>query len=183
MAQTERDQVIIRSLLADNVSGNVSPEDLRDAIASLMGYASLSLSPTGAPAVMSAVGTSYVLVDVFDKIEVQSSDVNVLGSGADLTPDFRLVCNSEGIYKWEFYCALTSSQDNRLVTFRPHVNNAVGFTELSQFHATGANAEAFAFSGMGSFDPADELDMRVLLNTGTANLTFLGASFVMHRVG
>lgn len=183
MAQTERDQVTIRSLLDDNVSGNISPQDLRDAVASLMGYASLLLTPTGAPAVMNAVGTSYVLVDVFDTIAVQSSDVNILGSNADLTPDFRLVANSEGIYRVDFFASFSSSQNNRLVTFRPHINDAVALTEVQQFMSNGPDIQVVSFTGMGSFDPADEIDIRVLIDTGTANLTFQAAGFHMHRVG
>jgi hypothetical protein len=183
MAQTERDQVIIRSLLADNVSGNVSPEDLRDALASMMGYASLLLTPAGSPAVMSAVGTSFVLVDIFDTVAVQSSDVNVLGSNADLAPDFRLVANSEGIYKADFFASISSSQNNRLVTFRPHINDLVALTDVDQFMSNGSDIQIISFSAMGSFDPGDELDMRILIDTGTSNITFTAAALSMHRVG
>ncbi len=183
MAQTERDQAIIRSLLADNTSGNISPTDVRDAIASLMGYASLALTPAGTPAVMSAVGTSFELIDVYDQISSQSSDVNDAGSDADLSPDFRLVANADGFYKVDFSASVSSSQNNRLLTFRPHVNNAVALTDIQQFMSNGSDIQIISFSGIGEFDPGDQIDMRVLVDTGTTNLTFEAATFTMHRIG
>lgn len=183
MSQTERDQVIVRSLLQDNVSGDISPADIRDAIASLMGYACLLLTPTGAPAVMNGVDTSFQLVDIFDTISAQSSDVNLLGSNADLGPDFRLVANADGFYKIDFFASFSLSENNRLVTFRPHINDAVTLTEVDQFVGTGSDTQVVSFSAIADLDPADEIDMRVLLNTGTANMTFLAAALMMHRVG
>lgn len=183
MAQTERDQAVIRSLLADNTSGNISPTDMRDAIASLMGYAALALTPAGAPAVMNTVGTTYDLIDIYDDIVAQSSDVNVGGSDADLTPDWRLVANADGFYKVDFSASISSSQNNRLLTFRPFVNNAVALTEIQQFMSNGADIQIISFSGIGEFDPGDQIDMRVHVDTGTSNLTFEAATFTMHRVG
>lgn len=183
MAQTERDQAIIRSLLADNVSGNISPTDMRDALASLMGYASLALTPAGTPAVMNGVGTSFVLVDVYDQITSQSSDVNAAGSDADLTPDFRLVANSDGFYKVDFSASISSSANNRLLTFRPFVNNAEALTDIQQFMSNGPDIQIISFSGVGNFDPGDQIDMRVHVDTGTSNLTFEAATFTMHRIG
>ena len=183
MAQTERDQATIRSLLADNVSGNISPTDMRDALASLMGYASLALTPTGAPATMSAVGTSFELIDIYDDIVAQSSDVNAAGSDADLTPDFRLVANADGFYKVDFSASIDSSANNRLLTFRPFVNNAVALTEIQQFMSNGSDIQIISFSGIGNFDPGDQIDMRVHVDTGTSNITFHAATFTMHRVG
>lgn len=183
MSQTERDQATIRSLLADNVSGNISPQDMRDAIASLMGYASLALTPSGAPATMNTVGTSYDLIDIYDEIVAQSSDVNIGGSDADLTPDWRLVANSDGFFKVDFSASIDSSANNKLLTFRPFVNNAVALTEIQQFMSNGPDIQIISFSGIGEFDPGDQIDMRVHIDSGTSNLTFHAATFSMHRVG
>jgi hypothetical protein len=69
------------------------------------------------------------------------------------------------------------------VTFRPFINDAVALTEVSKFHITGLQAQYIGFTGMISLDPADEVDMRVLIDAGTADLSFLGAALTMHRVG
>jgi len=106
-----------------------------------------------------------------------------LGSNADLAPDFRLVANSEGIYRADFFCSLSSSQNNRLLTFRPHINDAPVLTDVDQFMSNGSDIQVISFTAMGSFDPGDELDMRVLVDTGTTDLTFTAAALLMHRVG
>lgn len=182
MAQTERDQVAVRALLADQVTQEISPQDLRDALASAMGYAGMVLSATGAPATMLGVGTGYSLVDVFDTVTAQSSDVNSGGSDADLGPNYRLTLNTTGIYRIEFWGSFSSSLGNKLVTFRPHVNGSPGIVEVDRDVAAN-DTGSVSFAGIIPYTAGDFIDMRVKIDSGTADLTLLAAGLNACRVG
>lgn len=182
MAQTERDQVSVRALLADQATGDISPQDIRDALASAMGYGGMLLSVGGAPAVMNGVGTSFVLMDECDTISAQSSDVNTGGVVVELSPNYRITMTAEGIYRIDFWASFSSSAGNKLVTFRPHVNGAPGLVEVDRDVAQNDTGVA-AFSGIIPYSAGDYVDMRVKIDSGTTNLTFLAAGLSCFRVG
>lgn len=183
MAQTERTYAQVLALLADQTAGGISPQDVRDAIASLTGYGGMVLSVAGAPAVMTGVGTGFSLVDIFDVITAQSSDVNAGGIVADIASTYDLVLTSGGIYKVSFSASFSSSSNNVLVNFRPHLNGSPGLIEVDRFLGTGSDTGVVAFNGILAYAPGDTIDIRVAVDSGTANLTFLAASFNAHRVG
>ena len=183
MAQTERDNVVNRTNLADNTSGDISETDVRDALASMMGYGSMVLTVSGAPAVMNAVGTSFVLINVFDQIQAKSIDVNLLGTDVVLSPDWKITFNSNGFYQVNFYCSFSSSQNNRLYSFSAFKNGAAIQPEIDQIIGNGSDTQVVGGSGIAEFTAADFIDMRVKIDSGTANLTFLAAGFSAHRVG
>jgi len=183
MAQTERDNVVNRANLADNIAGDISETDVRDALASMMGYGAMVLTVAGAPAVMNAVGTSFALVNVFDQIQARSLDVNILGTDVVLTPDWKITFNSKGFYQVNFYCSFSSSQNNRLYSFSAHLNGAAIQPEIDQLLGNGADTQVVAGMGIAEFNAADFIDIRVKVDSGTANLTFLAAGFSAHRVG
>ncbi|TDI15328.1 MAG: hypothetical protein E2P05_07250 [Acidobacteria bacterium] len=183
MAQTERDNVVNRTNLADNTAGDISETDMRDALASMMGYGSMVLTVVGAPAVMNGVGTSFVLINVFDQIQAKSIDVNTNGTDVVLSPDWKITFNSNGFYQVNFYCSFSSSQNNRLYSFAAHVNGGAIQPEIDQLIGNGADTQVVAGMGIASFNAGDFIDIRVKVSTGTADLTFLAAGFSAHRVG
>lgn len=183
MAQTERDNAVNRTNLADNTAGDISETDMRDALASAMGYGSMVLTTSGAPAVLNGVGTTLVLINIFDLISAKSIDVNVNGTDVVLSPDWKITFNSNGFYMVNFYCSFTSDQNNRLYTFSAVKNNSQIQPEIDQFLATGSDTQVVAGMGIDAFVAGDFIDVRVKINTGTANLTFLAAGFSAHRVG
>jgi len=183
MAQTERDNVVNRTNLADNTSGDISETDVRDALASAMGYGSMVLTTSGAPAVLSSVGTTLLLINVFDQIQSKSIDVNLLGTDVVLSPDWKITFNSNGFYQVNFYCSFSSDQNNRLYTFSAVKNNSQIQPEIDQFLSTGIDTQVVSGMGIDAFVAGDFIDVRVKINTGTANLTFLAAGFSAHRVG
>jgi len=183
MAQTERDNVVNRTNLADNTSGDISETDMRDALASTMGYGSMVLTVSGAPVLLNGVGTSFVLINVADQIQAKSIDVNTLGTDVVLSPDWKITFNSNGFYQVNFYCSFSSSQNNKLFSFSAFKNGAAIQPEVDQFLSTGADTQVVGGSGIQSFVAADFVDMRVKIDSGTANLTFLALGFSAHRVG
>jgi hypothetical protein len=183
MAQTELDQTAVRSLLADNASNAISPQDIRDALASAMGYGGLALSFGGAPASMLGVGTGYDLVDVFDTIRAESLSVNLSGTDARLGPDYSFIVNSAGFYHVDFYASFSLTANNKLVTFGPHLNNVADLQEVDQFVSNGPDVATVALSGIIQLSAADEVDMRVKIDSGTSDISFRAAAASIHRVG
>jgi hypothetical protein len=182
MAQTERSQSAIEALLADNTGRNISPQDARDAFASHQGYGGIVLSVGGAPASILGVGTGYSLVDIFDVISAQSIDANLLGVQATLSSTYALQVGSAGIYRICFWASFSSSTPNKLVTFRPHINGSPGIVEVDRFVSSSDTGVA-SFEGIIPYAASDSIDMRVKVDTGTADLTFLAAALNIHRVG
>ena len=183
MAQTERDNVTNRTNLADNTSGDISETDMRDALASAMGYGGMVLTTSGAPALMPGLTSAYTLVNVFNSITAQSIDVNLAGTSLVLSPDWRITFGSNGLYKIDFYASFNIGTDTILVTFAPFLNGSVDILDVQRFFATGAETHSVAFSMIVARTAADFMDVRVKVDTGTVNSTFLGASFSAHRVG
>ena len=117
MAQTERLMATINDLLSDNTAQEISPQDLRDALASLQGYGSILLAPNGSVDI-NGVGTDFVLINVYDTISAQSIDVNEAGVVAALSPGFKLTVGSPGTYRISFYASFSSSAVSGLVRAR-----------------------------------------------------------------
>ncbi len=183
MAQTERSNADVLALLANNIGGDISPTDLRDALASSMGYASMVLSASGAPVDMDGVDTDFSLVDVFDTINSKSIDVNLLGSDAELAATYTLILNTAGFYRIDFFASFSASANNRLITFRPYTNGSPAIIEASRFIGTVGDTGSIGFSTITEFAAGDVCDLRVKVNTGTVDLTFLAAGRSAHRVG
>jgi hypothetical protein len=141
------------------------------------------LTAAGAPVVLSSVGTTLLLINVFDQIQSKSIDVNTAGTDVVLSPDWKITFNSNGFYQINFYCSFTSDQNNRLYTFSAVKNNSQIQPEVDQFLGSGSDTQVVAGMGIDSFVAGDFIDVRVKVNTGTANLTFLAAAFSAHRVG
>jgi hypothetical protein len=183
MSQTEKDQVTIRTLLADNTVGAISPLDLRDALASLMGYAGIVLSVAGQPATVSSVAQTYALVDIFDTITAQSSDVNTNGSIATLSTQQRITFNTTGIYFVSFFASFYTDTNNELITFRPHISGTAGLVEVDRWIGTGSDTGSVALNAIIPYTAGQYLDMRVKSDVGTVNVTFRAAGLCAHRVG
>jgi len=184
MTQTEREWSTLEALLADNTSGQVSPQDIRDAFASAHGYGSLLLSASGAPAIVSTVTNSaFKLVDIYDSVTTQSSDVNVAGTSGTLSSTYSLTIGTTGIYYVSFFCSFSSSQNNDLVTFAPHVDGSPGLVEVARYVSTGGDTGSVAMMAVVPYTVGNVVDMRVKVGGTTANLTFLGAGLSTFRVG
>ena len=183
MAQTERDQVSVRSLLANNADGDISPTDLRDALASAMGYGGMILTIAGKPATISDVSTTPVLVDVFNLVSAQSSAVNTGGTAAELSPTYSLTVGPTGIYHIEFWASFSTSANNHLVAFTPFINDSIGIVAVDRWIGTNTDTGVVSFQGIIPYAAGDVIDMRVAVDSGTIDLTFLAAGFNIFRVG
>lgn len=183
MSQTEREAAVIQGLLADNTIGSISPQDLRDAIASALGgYAGLGLTIAGAPLTLINVGASPVLINQYDVVTAQSFPENLAGSVGSVGAG-TLTVGADGKYFVAFFCSFTLSANNRRVTFTPFINAAASQLEVPESVGTGADTNVVSIHELVPLDAGDVLDMRVDISGGTADVTFEAMGFSCHRVG
>jgi hypothetical protein len=182
MAQTERSPTAVRALLADNTTADISPEDMRDALASTMGYGCMVLSQAGATATMSSVGASYTLVDIFDTIHAESATVNTNGTDLTLSPTYKCVPGSDGFYRVASWFSFAADGTPTTIYFRMHINASPGAVECVR-SVSGSSIGVASFEEIVSLSAADVVDMRVKIDAGTSDLIFSSAGFLMHRVG
>lgn len=183
MAQTERITSDINALLADNTTGAISPQDLRDAIASAFGgYGSLLLTIAGAGAIKSAVGQTPLAITEYNAAGPQSVSVNTTGTAVDAGAG-TITIGQTGFYYVSFFSSFSLSQNNRVIHFQPHINDVVGLVEVDRFVGTGTDIGVVAMGAVVPYTAADVVDVRVFIDTGTADITFEALGFSAFRVG
>lgn len=183
MANTERTTAQINSLLADNTSGDVSPQDLRDAIASIFGgYGGLLLSLSGSPVIKSDVAQTPLIITEYDHVEAQSSDVNSSGVVVSAAAG-TITIGQSGIYMIHFSVSFSLSSPNTLASFRLYTNSVVGDVGVDRFIGGASQSASANFVAMLTLTAGDILDIRAFIDSGTASITFTNVGFLLHRVG
>ncbi len=181
MSQTERTTTEINTALQNNVAGDISPEDMRDAIGSAMGgYASVSLA--GAPAALAAVAQTPLVITQYDTVQAQSVDENTDGAQANAGTGI-LTAGVAGVYAISFFASYSLNQNNRLTSFRAFLNGVGGSPEFERFVSNGADVGEIAATGIVVLAAGDTVEVRVSQDSGSADFTFSALGLNMHRVG
>ncbi len=179
MAQTERDTSAILTALADNATGDISAEDLRDALVSLNGgYGAMIM--TNAMTANLAIDTNPTVLDVFDFVTARSADINTNGVDVELGTS-RIRVNATGTYRVDAFTSYMADTDCEII-FQPFVSGVAGNIEGRLTAKAGEprtdTANAILPLVAGSF-----VDVRIRTSVGACNLTYYGASFSVQRVG
>ena len=183
MAQTERTYTEILALLDDNTTGEISPQDHRDVVASILGgYAGLIQSLSGGPDPIAGVGATPVLIGVYDVVSSQSIDVNLQGAKAVLATG-HVEPGVLGIYKVTFFASFTLSLNNKRVTFRGFKNGIATDLDFETFVSTGADIGGVSLSHPFALAAGDKIDFRVSIDSGTATFTFTSCGLSIERTG
>jgi len=181
MPQTERTTPEVNAILADNEAGDISPQDMRDVVASIFGgYAGLGFG--GAASGSLGLTTTPVVITQYDSRISQSVDVNLEGSAADQSTGI-ITIGQAGIYQVNFFCSFDLSANNRLVTFQAFRNGSSGEPGLERFVSNGADVGEVAASGPAVLADGETVEIRVSLDTGTADMSFTSLGFSVFRVG
>jgi len=181
MPQTERTTAEVNEILKDNTSKDISPQDMRDVVASIFGgYASLGFA--GAASGSLAVSTTPAVITQYDVRETQSIDVNLEGCAADQSTGI-ITIGQAGIYQVNFYCSFDLNQNNRLVTFQAFRNGLANEPGLERFVSNGADVGEVAASGQAVLADGETVEIRASLDTGTGNMSFTSLGFSVFRVG
>lgn len=182
MADTERTVGSIQSLLADNVSGAISPQDLRDALATTLGgYASLILTISGAP-VVQGLTTSDQVITAYDMVGAQSSTNFTGGCSANATTGVITV-GQTGFYLVAFFTSSRVDANNKIVHFTPYINNSIGLVEVDRKFGTSNDVGVVAMNAIVPYTAGDDVDVRARVESTTTNITYEALAFHMHRVG
>lgn len=183
MTQTERTVAAVQALLADNASEDISPEDLRDAIATVIGgYASLLLTINNAPQTKVGVAQTPVVITEYDLVGSQSIDANAGGHQANATTG-ELTVGETGLYFVSFFASFSLSQNNKVVHFHPFIDGQVGLVEVERFVGTGSDIGVVAMNAVVPYAAGAVVDMRVFIDAGVADVTFQALGFSTFRVG
>jgi hypothetical protein len=144
-------------------------------------YGGITLAAGSSPA-MNGVDTNYGLVNVFDTAIDTITGFPDTGVDATLSPDYSLTVGATGDYRISFWASFSSSAGGALVTFRPHINNIAGPIEVDR-DVSALDTGSAGFTDIINYTVGDVIDIRVKVDTGTSNLTFLGAGLNIHRLG
>lgn len=172
MAETVRSISDILLLLADNTSGAISPQDLRDAIVSVCGNHGELI---GAGTVTGASS--------FKKFDQWTSGSGGGCVAADHATNRRLTVSVAGVYDASYWVAgyVATSLSNIRVAARLAVNGTtVANTEGSEPTATN-QPTALAFRGLLTLAPGDYVE--AWIQSGTGSFVCAGARLVLNKVG
>ncbi len=181
MTQTELTTPEVNAALQDNTDGDISPADVRNAIASALGgYAAVVLG--GGPAVLSPVAQTPVVITQYDTVRAQSIDVNLKGALANAATG-QLTAGVDGLYHVSFYASYSLNGNNRLASFQGFLNGIAGDPQFERFTSNGADVGEIAASGIVALSEGDTIEIRVAQDSGSVDFTFTALGLNMHRVG
>lgn len=178
MAETERTYAAIIALLADNTSGDISPEDVRDAIASCMGgYGGLKTD--SAQAMTAVIGTSPIKMTTWND-DLPSEGINVISDNANNDIDVTLA----GDYEVHFWCSTSSATSGVSYAFQLYVDGvAVDELRTTESASSSDLDSPPAFSGIITLSGGETLDVRVFCSSGSGrSMTVTHGAFWLKRI-
>ena len=184
MPQTERTYTEILALIADNTTKQISPQDHRDVVASMMGgYAGLIQSVAGGTDPIAGVDATPVAIKVYDLVTGESIDVNTLGAVATLAAGV-VKPGVDGFYAFDFFASFDISANNKTVVFRAFKNGIATDLDFTTFVSNGGDVGGVSLSHKSfPLDANDAVDVRVSLTPGTADVTFTACGLSIKRSG
>lgn len=164
----------LQALLADNISGQISPQDIRDFLVSVLGvYGSIYVVDGAVPQVPGATPV---------KLTAFANNGIARGLTPDHTNDRLTVdANSAGDYLVVFQCAF-SGTNNATFEFEAYVNSVASGYKVSR--KLGVAGDVGSCSLIGLVTLADGDDVEIFVNGGPGDsLTVEDAQLVLVRVG
>ena len=172
---TQRSMADILALLADNVSGDISEEDLRDAVESLRPrFGKMAVQAAGSAAITISDTTSY--------FEATAPTWTLSGpaTSSPAAKDFDM--NENGRLRYTgtvpivanvtMSVAVTSASSNQVIYYRLGKNGSTSAnSEMHRKIGTGADVGALAIGGIFELDTNDYLSLFLRNTTGANNVT------------
>lgn len=174
MADTARSISAIKTLLADNSTGAISAQDIRDTVETLqINYGELYTS-SGAATTIAATDTFYDVAGTWTLGQARNFDESA-GNGQLTytgTPDIEVIVFG--------VASLTSAGNNDVVHIRLAVDgSAVTSSDSTQKLATGADVGTLTSIGITSLSTGEAITMQVRNETATDNLTAQNAHLIV----
>lgn len=156
MVDTIRDLAALLTLLADNTTGNISPQDVRDMLVSLhsvRGEFFIADNEAGSP---QTIGTS------FQKVSQLTSKGQESGVIVDNVTDFDIQVGTTGVYLCLVSLSFSGTANTtfQISTFKNNVQQMV--SKITRKIGSGGDVGDSAGVGMISCAADDLLDVRVI---------------------
>lgn len=181
MADTERTIADLQARLLDNATGAISPQDLRDLLASsLGGYASMILSIAGSPAVQGLTVTDQVIT-AYNAVTAQSISNFANGCSADAATG-KITIGTTGLYHVGFFSSCRTDVNNKIVHFTPYISDVIGLVEVDRKFAQN-DVGVVSMHAVVPYTAGATVDIRARIESGTTNITYEALGFHVHRVG
>lgn len=174
MADTQRSLAALQALFADNVAGDISEQDLRDFLVSVLGgYGGIHLAAAAA-----AQGVEVA------PAKMTGFDTNMLSFG--VTPDHTndiITIDTTAVYHVELDVAFSGSA-NAIFTMQLYrLGVAVPGAFLTRKLTGGGDVGSAGFGMCVACTAADELDVRVSADAGSKTMTLEAGHFSVRRIG
>lgn len=171
MAETERPFTTLQTLLADNTTKAISPQDLRDAIVSALGgYASIYVD---------ANTTAQAITATPAKLAAFASAGPARGATGDVAND-KLTAGVAGDYL--LVCRLSLSANTPTELDAALFKGGVALGGFAARAAVGTDVVNLTISGLASLALADEVDLRLSCSPN-ASVTVRAAHLALKRIG
>ena len=178
MADTIRTQAQILTLLADNTTGDISPQDHRDQVVSGAVYGGMGMDADTAPT-QGSIGTSFIKVTIWD-IDLPSS-----GVVADSTTNNDLTVPTNGAGDYNISLGMTlSGTSSTTFTFEVFVN-AAQTTDKAGFSmkvGTGGDVQTCARNWILTLADADVLTAYVKADGASKSITVDYGHLIIRRL-
>ena len=169
---TIRTNAELQTLFADNITGAISPQDLRDFLDSIMGVYGSMVIQGGSTSQTFASGVPEVMTE-------WTAD----GLANGMTPAYasdKMTVVHTGIYKIDFFCSFAGN--NPIVNqFELRVDNVATGMQFDR-KTTSSDVGSGAFSGIISLTAGEELTIW-FTGDGASNFTAQEAALTAHRIG
>ena len=177
MADTAKSLSDLQALFADNDSGNISPQDLRDFLVSSLGAYAEIRTDDGSTA-KGSIGTTPLVLDTW-------SNDGENGESAGLTADKandKITLDIEGKYEIHFQCSMIGTNGQQF-DFEIYVDGAATGHKAS-IHAFGAFISNLSIVGIVDAAAGNDLDVRVVADSGSGHtITIYHAQLVAKLIG
>lgn len=177
MADTQRTLAAALALLADNTSGDISPQNLRDVVVSLFNNAGeMRLNATG---FSGAAGTGSWTQLGFDADGPAAGCVAV-----DSTTNNRITVSVDGLYRVRFHCTATTSDSARPVELRLEASGGGTQAGNGILTVTDTREYSYSFETLLNLSAGDYLEIYHRVSSGgMPTLTVRNGSLVVQKVG
>jgi hypothetical protein len=163
MADTPRSLSDLQTILADNVTGEISPQDLRDFLVTVLGNQGGIYCAAGAVA-QGSISTTPAKVTGF----------NTNAAAHGVTPDHTddsIQVNTDGDYQVFFQCSFSGSA-NETFTFHARVNGVEKWPACVRKLGAGGDVGSCAFTGvLDGLSAGDKVTVYVEASAGGKSIT------------
>jgi hypothetical protein len=176
MADTPRSVSTLQTLLADNTSGQISPQDLRDFLVSSLGiYGSLYVLDGATQ--QDNIGTSG------SKLTAFTNEGNSHGTTPSHSND-QITIDIDGKYDVQFQCSFSCAQASSDIAFRLRKNGSeLNYGATRSIGTIGDNGSCSFIASAIDLVATDVLTIYVESDTATDDITVIDAQFSVRMVG